>query len=388
MLEVLARRHYREYDLHDLQSLESGARPFVVADYTLDDRPTRLVSTVGTVAELGDPSGDLVTTWSALTSTARREGEDAVVDLYLHWADAPEAADETSERLRARWSGAAGRSRRTTASRRGLRRRRPPGRLLRVPPRPTTASRRRGRPHPRRAPDGRPAPEPVAAAQLPRDPRRGARGRAALRVRRAGEPRRPATGGPGPGPPDVRRPRRVRHGHRRLPHAERAVENCLESIRRARVARGSRRREARHEPRLGPRLAGRRGRRDRADRAGHQDQPAHRRRRHRGGRGPGSGGRPGRRPASGGRALRRAARRRGGLQRRGAADRAAQPARRLRLEGGPVPPPRTRLPLRAQRRAHRSRWLARRARPRRHRASWSRSTAHADSTRPASSPPW
>ena len=27
MLEVLARRHYREYDLHDLQSLESGARP-------------------------------------------------------------------------------------------------------------------------------------------------------------------------------------------------------------------------------------------------------------------------------------------------------------------------------------------------------------------------
>ena len=62
MLEVLARRHYREYDLRDLQSLETGARPVVVAGYTLDDRPTRLVSAVGTVDELGDPSGDLVTT--------------------------------------------------------------------------------------------------------------------------------------------------------------------------------------------------------------------------------------------------------------------------------------------------------------------------------------
>ena len=40
MLEVLVRRHYREFDLHDLRTIENG-RPFVVADYTLDDRPTR-----------------------------------------------------------------------------------------------------------------------------------------------------------------------------------------------------------------------------------------------------------------------------------------------------------------------------------------------------------
>ena len=40
MLEVLVRRHYREFDLHDLHTIENG-RPFVVADYTLDDRPTR-----------------------------------------------------------------------------------------------------------------------------------------------------------------------------------------------------------------------------------------------------------------------------------------------------------------------------------------------------------
>ena len=99
MLEVLARRHYREYDLRDLQSLETGARPVVVAGYTLDDRPTRLVSAVGTVAELGDPSGDLVTTLTGHVDS-RGHDEEAVVDLYLHWADAPEAADDISERLR------------------------------------------------------------------------------------------------------------------------------------------------------------------------------------------------------------------------------------------------------------------------------------------------
>ena len=46
-----------------------------------------------------------------------------------------------------------------------------------------------------------------------------------------------------------------------LPHAERAVENCLEAIRRARTERGAGGRGARHEPRVGARLAGRRGRR-------------------------------------------------------------------------------------------------------------------------------
>jgi acetyl/propionyl-CoA carboxylase alpha subunit/acetyl-CoA carboxylase carboxyltransferase component len=99
MLEVLARRHYREYDLHDLRPIESGARPFVVASYTLDDRPTRLVTTVGTVAELADPSGDLVSSVTAHVG-GRAPDEEAVVDLYLHWAEAPEAADDASEHLR------------------------------------------------------------------------------------------------------------------------------------------------------------------------------------------------------------------------------------------------------------------------------------------------
>ena len=53
MLEVLARRHYREYELHDLRVLDVEGRPFVVADYVLDEnRPTRLVTTVGTFEEV------------------------------------------------------------------------------------------------------------------------------------------------------------------------------------------------------------------------------------------------------------------------------------------------------------------------------------------------
>ena len=98
MLEVLARRHYREFDLHDLATPVAGARPFVVASYTLDERPTRLVSTIGTVAELGDPSGDLIAAVSEHVSA--RQGDECVVDLYLSWPEAPVSAEEMSEQLR------------------------------------------------------------------------------------------------------------------------------------------------------------------------------------------------------------------------------------------------------------------------------------------------
>ncbi len=99
MLEVLARRHYREYELHDLQSLDSGVRPAVVASYTLDERPTRLVSSIGTVDELVDGS-ELVTSVTSHVES-RAAHEEAVVDLYLHWSDVPANADEVSDQLRA-----------------------------------------------------------------------------------------------------------------------------------------------------------------------------------------------------------------------------------------------------------------------------------------------
>ncbi len=97
MLEVLARRHYREYDLHDVRSLDDP-RPVVVAGYVVDQRPTRLVSSLGTVAELR-PGSDLVAAVAPHVAD-RAAGEDAVVDLYLSWPDAPASADEASDRLR------------------------------------------------------------------------------------------------------------------------------------------------------------------------------------------------------------------------------------------------------------------------------------------------
>lgn len=105
MLEVLARRHYRDHDLRDVVSLDTAeaGRPVVVAGYAVDDRPTRLVSTVGAVADLA-PGSDLVTT-VVRHLAGRAGGQDAVVDLYLSWADAPASPDEASEELRARLAG-------------------------------------------------------------------------------------------------------------------------------------------------------------------------------------------------------------------------------------------------------------------------------------------
>ncbi|MGZ4493682.1 MAG: ATP-binding protein [Nocardioides sp.] len=99
MLEVLVKRHYREFDLHDLHAREIAGRGFVLADYLLDGRPTRLVSTVGTVAELAQEGSSLLDGVAELVE-ARGAGHEAVVDLYLHWPDAPEDADTVTRRLR------------------------------------------------------------------------------------------------------------------------------------------------------------------------------------------------------------------------------------------------------------------------------------------------
>ncbi len=103
MLEVLARRHYREYSLHDVRSFDRGPdapRPAVLASYSLDERPTRLVSSIGTVDELTEGS-ELVTSVASYVAD-RAAREDAVVDLYLSWPDGPSSADEMSAELGAR----------------------------------------------------------------------------------------------------------------------------------------------------------------------------------------------------------------------------------------------------------------------------------------------
>jgi len=104
MLEVLVKRHYREFDLHELAASQHDGRPFVHADYVLDERPTRLVSTAGTVDELSDAGSDLVAGVAAALAEPR-DGFDAVVDLYLYWPAAPESVAEAEAELRAILAG-------------------------------------------------------------------------------------------------------------------------------------------------------------------------------------------------------------------------------------------------------------------------------------------
>ncbi|WP_392543105.1 carboxyl transferase domain-containing protein [Oryzobacter telluris] len=100
MLAVLIKRHYREHALHDLRESTVADRAVAVADYTLDDHVSHLVSTVGTVDELS-PDGELSRLLADLVAD-RPAGSDAVVDLYLHWGDQPTDPDEASATLGAR----------------------------------------------------------------------------------------------------------------------------------------------------------------------------------------------------------------------------------------------------------------------------------------------
>ena len=98
MLEVLVRRHYREHDLHGLRSFIRERRTFIVADYVLDSRPTRVISTVCTIDELRDPDSAMVTAVGDEVG-AREAGREAVLDLYVSWPDVPNAPEQASEEL-------------------------------------------------------------------------------------------------------------------------------------------------------------------------------------------------------------------------------------------------------------------------------------------------
>ncbi len=94
MLAVLIKRHYREYQLGDLRERTVAGRAVATADYRLDERDSHLVSTTGTVEELSSES-DLSSALTALVAD-RGEGQEAVVDLYVHWPAMPEDPDEAS----------------------------------------------------------------------------------------------------------------------------------------------------------------------------------------------------------------------------------------------------------------------------------------------------
>ena len=100
MLAVLIKRHYRKHALRDLREEHIGPRPFAVANYTLDDRPTQVVTTIGRVDELTPESG--LTDAVASQVANAPQGHEGVVDLYLAWPDAPDSPEEASAGLAAR----------------------------------------------------------------------------------------------------------------------------------------------------------------------------------------------------------------------------------------------------------------------------------------------
>ncbi len=102
MLEVLLHKYYSEYQLRDVHRLELDGRAAVIADYVLEGRPRRFVTTVGTLDELvaGGPLERLVGEQFAL----REPGEDAVAELYVRAdddLDADAMGGLLAERLRA-----------------------------------------------------------------------------------------------------------------------------------------------------------------------------------------------------------------------------------------------------------------------------------------------
>ena len=116
MLEVLVRRHYREHELHNLRVLTAAGRPFVVADYKLDNCPRRLVTTIAESSEL-DASSDLVAAIDTRLKDVPAD-DSVVVDLYLSWPDAPVSVTEVSAALQQTLRGLpfAGRARRTAVA--------------------------------------------------------------------------------------------------------------------------------------------------------------------------------------------------------------------------------------------------------------------------------
>jgi acetyl/propionyl-CoA carboxylase alpha subunit/acetyl-CoA carboxylase carboxyltransferase component len=100
MLEVLARRHYLEYELHDLTSELVDGRPVTTCRYTLDGQPRQLITTVAGIEELVPGSGLVRTLRDKLDQ--QPDGHQSVIDLYLLWPEIPDSPAEASRALQQR----------------------------------------------------------------------------------------------------------------------------------------------------------------------------------------------------------------------------------------------------------------------------------------------
>ncbi|GAB96409.1 putative acyl-CoA carboxylase [Kineosphaera limosa NBRC 100340] len=104
MLAVLIKRHYRDHGLRDLRELACSGRPFAVADYELDHLPRHVITTVGQVGELR-PGSPLVQCLAEQVAATSVPGAQVAVDLYLGWPDLPEDPQEASDALARQLTG-------------------------------------------------------------------------------------------------------------------------------------------------------------------------------------------------------------------------------------------------------------------------------------------
>ena len=102
MIEVLVRKHYGDHDLSDVERATVDDRAVVTARHRLEGRATWLVSTLGRSDELaaGGPLATLVTD----QLSRRRPGDAAGLELYVLWPDAV-TLEQASAELAPRLSG-------------------------------------------------------------------------------------------------------------------------------------------------------------------------------------------------------------------------------------------------------------------------------------------
>ncbi len=110
LLEVLIRRHYREFDLHGLSAEQVDGRPVVRADYVSEEHgPTRVISTLATIEELGAASpgsgAEGARSLSELLRAEQPAGGQSVIELYVRAPRRDVGADELSAELMAMLSG-------------------------------------------------------------------------------------------------------------------------------------------------------------------------------------------------------------------------------------------------------------------------------------------
>ncbi|MBB1494794.1 ATP-grasp domain-containing protein [Propioniciclava sp. MC1595] len=102
MLEVMLRKYYGDYDLDDVSAFAVDGRAVVVGDYRIASRPTRFIGTIGTADEMGTdgPLARLVA-----GELGRREpGSQAVVELYVLFDEVPSDVGEQLRAALSTWS--------------------------------------------------------------------------------------------------------------------------------------------------------------------------------------------------------------------------------------------------------------------------------------------